>query len=520
MNREDDRHIDEIIGNVLKDDVPADVNWRLRSQLEAFRSRLGEMEEPRPLAGRPAANVVDRARADSRRASPSHQAILPSGTSVCAPISRVAAAVFVLILAGVALWFHVSGTQYAFADCVKPILEAKSATFKATFERNGKQLATANGMWLAPSRERMELQQPGQHLEITIGDTGKGVGLRINSAKKTVIVNKVVGLSREELALMNPFDEIRSLILDAEKPDVKRESLGEKEVDGRRVVGWRVSGPGLHAPGFTVTIWGDPQAGLPIRIESYSVLEGVKSTMSDFAFNVDLDESLFSIVPPTGYTVQTVEVDASPPTEEDLITLLREYSKWMNNAFPKALEMNRLLHTLGARIRIDTMSPVNDRPSDELLQKITDGTEEEIEKIIQAEFWKNENRAQAERLRRMGNARPDRVQEKVDVANDARRKATEAFDAKWTRVCAIITRGLGFVAELPREADAHYAGKGISLGAPRTPIFWYRPKDAKKYRVISADLSVREANTPPEASKAQLVPAAPSGHSPLPASPT
>jgi len=71
-------------------------------------------------------------------------------------------------------------------------------------------------------------------------------------------------------------------------------------------------------------------------------------------------------------------------------------------------------------------------------------------------------------------------------------------------------RGLGFVVELPREADAHYAGKGVSLGAPGTPIFWYRPKDAKKYRVIYADLSVREADTPPSVPDAQPV-AAPSG---------
>jgi hypothetical protein len=43
----------------------------------------------------------------------------------------------------------------------------------------------------------------------------------------------------------------------------------------------------------------------------------------------------------------------------------------------------------------------------------------------------------------------------------------------------------------------HYAGRGVSLGAADTPIFWYRPKDAKTYRVIYADLSVREADTPP-----------------------
>jgi len=68
--------------------------------------------------------------------------------------------------------------------------------------------------------------------------------------------------------------------------------------------------------------------------------------------------------------------------------------------------------------------------------------------------------------------------------------------------------GVAFANSLPAEADAHYAGKGVVRGKADTPIFWYRPKDAKKYRVIYADLSVREADTPPNVSKAQPVPAA------------
>ena len=68
-------------------------------------------------------------------------------------------------------------------------------------------------------------------------------------------------------------------------------------------------------------------------------------------------------------------------------------------------------------------------------------------------------------------------------------------------------RGFGFAVELPPEADAHYAGKGVSRGAADVPIFWYRPKDGKKYRVIYADLSVREAVRPPSVPNARPVPA-------------
>jgi hypothetical protein len=66
--------------------------------------------------------------------------------------------------------------------------------------------------------------------------------------------------------------------------------------------------------------------------------------------------------------------------------------------------------------------------------------------------------------------------------------------------------GLSFTGSLPPEADMHYAGKGVSLGAADTPIFWYRSKNTKTYRVIYADLSVRDADTPPNVPKAQPVP--------------
>jgi hypothetical protein len=79
-----------------------------------------------------------------------------------------------------------------------------------------------------------------------------------------------------------------------------------------------------------------------------------------------------------------------------------------------------------------------------------------------------------------------------------------------TRALTRFQPGMNFTASLPPEADAHYAGRGVSLGAADKPIFWYRPKDAKTYRVIYADLSVRDADMPPSVSGAQPAPAQPS----------
>ncbi len=71
-------------------------------------------------------------------------------------------------------------------------------------------------------------------------------------------------------------------------------------------------------------------------------------------------------------------------------------------------------------------------------------------------------------------------------------RITAKLTAENTEMQFKLQPGAAFAACLPVEADAHYAGKGVSLGAADAPIFWYRPKDAKKYRVIYADLSVKE----------------------------
>ena len=62
-----------------------------------------------------------------------------------------------------------------------------------------------------------------------------------------------------------------------------------------------------------------------------------------------------------------------------------------------------------------------------------------------------------------------------------------------------VAAGLEFAASLPESANAHYAGQGVKLDAPNRPIFWYQPEDSKAYRVIYADLSVRDAVHAPAA---------------------
>jgi hypothetical protein len=53
-------------------------------------------------------------------------------------------------------------------------------------------------------------------------------------------------------------------------------------------------------------------------------------------------------------------------------------------------------------------------------------------------------------------------------------------------------QGVVFYMSLKPENDPHYLGGGVKLGTPDRPILWYKPTGAEKYRVIYADLSVKE----------------------------
>ena len=55
------------------------------------------------------------------------------------------------------------------------------------------------------------------------------------------------------------------------------------------------------------------------------------------------------------------------------------------------------------------------------------------------------------------------------------------------------------------DTDAHYAGKGVTKDQKDRPILWYKPQGKSVYRVIYADLSVREADKAPEVKDAVKV---------------
>ena len=353
----------------------------------------------------------------------------------------LAAALLVAAIVGVFFWFHIANTQFAFADFIAPILDSKTVTFRMTGEEHGKEI-TAKVMAIAsPQRIRVEQDITNKHKMVTIFDA-MGKSLALLPSQKIAVVTTHTNAPKEKRPKAI-FFELRSQLADArDRPDWIREPLGKKEIDGRRLVGYRLTGHGLICD-----LWGDPKTVMPVRIETNVPSNPNMKPMiySDFVFNADLDESLFSMEPPAGYKVQKQTLDVSPAQEEDLIETLRRYAQLRDGALPDQLDLAAFTKLFQEDWAKSHPPMKGDYPNEEEMQDMLNG---------QMKF----------------------------------------------------TRGISFAFEqLPREADAHYAGKGVKLGAADTPVFWYRPKDSEKYRIIYADLSVREADTAPSVPNAQPV---------------
>jgi outer membrane lipoprotein-sorting protein len=339
------------------------------------------------------------------------------------PVSRYVAAASVLAALA---WFLAPGSSAAaaYSKLVKAVVSAKSARFQAEITVEGQVKQDAQVAFLAPARYRMTF---GNMVSISDFENAKMLTL-MPAQKRAVIFNlKNVANDPSTRDVFGHFERLRQLLRDAR--DSAYEQLGEETIDGRKAIGFR-----LDTPISTLTMWGDPKTGDPIRIES--VYSGVPRTVvvfSRFEMNPKLDAEQFAATVPAGYQAQSFDIDASKPQESDFVESLRICAELSGGEFPPSLDTQGL-------IKLMTGAILKDKPN-------------------------GENSPETEKLMK------------------------QALQ---------IGRGFQFALSLPAGAEARYAGKDVRKGAPNRPIFWYRPAGAVNWRVVDAALTVSDADAAPE----------------------
>jgi outer membrane lipoprotein-sorting protein len=331
-----------------------------------------------------------------------------------------------------------AGGALAFADVVDVLNKVRSATWKTTTEVKGPQNETVKwtgiGMFLAPSHERMEtIVQTEQTISIRDGQKDKLIILV--PASKTAMIIDVKNLPPDrESPFGKTFEGFRALISKAQDDKASNvERLGVETIDGRPAQGFR-----LKSGAVEVKIWADAKSSLPIRIEqSMTTDREHRTVMTDFQINVDLDESLFRLEVPSGYTVQqTGQLDVSRNPIHFLADTLKMVAELNDGVFPPTLRGEEGI----------------------------DGILKRSAKTLAEKYADKDGKTSLEQINKL------------------------VFDLSMK-----VGATFGFVTALsPDENDWHYAGKGVKLDTPNRPIFWYRRnKESATYDVLYADLSVK-----------------------------
>jgi outer membrane lipoprotein-sorting protein len=350
------------------------------------------------------------------------------------------AASALIVLVGLTSWLVPgSGAALAFGDVAEALTNVQTARWKSTsvVKRPEGQTTKADeiGMFMAPSHERTERTQGGvMSISIIDGQTDKVITLA--PAGKIAMVLKLENFP-PEAPLGTRFLDLRESALRAKSGEAgKVESLGVKVIDGRRAEGFR-----LQIGATEVEIWADPKTSLPIRVEQVtSGATEVRIVMTDFEVDVDLDESLFSLDPPEGYTVQQMQLELPKKPLVLLARTLGMVAEVNGGVFPPTLRGEQGIDGVGPRV---------------------------------AEAWK----------RKYGN----------DALDSSKATANIHELQKATSELAMNLGGaFGILNALSPKHDWHYAGKDVKLNTPNQAIFWWKPQEDGDYEVIYADLSVKD----------------------------
>jgi hypothetical protein len=314
------------------------------------------------------------------------------------------------------------------------------------------------------------------------------------------------------------FIEVRKQIQQAQQDEnASVDYLGEQEIGGQTAVGYHI-----EEAFFETTIWASANSLLPIRIETSMpgiMDQRITAVFTDFAFNVELDDSLFSLKVPEGYTVETMQWDVSTPQEEDLIEMLRLWAEHTEGGFPSALNMSAIYEFSESWIKEDSVEfDKNHERSQQLFNKIDKLSKrldeirllqehlwQEYEKSSGIEekrrilkLWGEENKKISKQEAELNQQLEQAMQQMVELTKKRSRQMEDLekgfsehlHDAK-SRMMPIV-RGIMFVQELPDESNWRYTGKEATFGDTGATIFWYRPQGSKTYRVIYGDLSVKD----------------------------
>ncbi len=241
------------------------------------------------------------------------------------------AATLTLSTGGMMVWALLlllsAGSGISYANVAEHIKSAQTIQYRMTTVINGKEAPFGSST--------ISIKEPGHArvdtaFGVMITDAVAGKILSWSPNPKTAHLVTVIGGLPEGGGSFDTAEGFKKLA------DAKGTPIADLKIGDVNAKGFEMQQDVQH-----ISMWVDPKSGLPLRIESSASADGqeVKMVLTDLVFDRPLDDAIFSLTPPKGYTVETATVEAPAKVDpcEAVAGLLRVYAKRANGHFPKSL---------------------------------------------------------------------------------------------------------------------------------------------------------------------------------------
>jgi len=246
------------------------------------------------------------------------------------PITKFAAAAVIITAALIGIHQFggsIDGASVAWADVVKPILNARTASLDILIGSQENQAVIHDEVM--GSRIRRTFSNV-EHSDIII-DLEQQKLLTIDHINKKAVYIELSGLD----SIQNYIELLRNTIIRLQnKPDFQVEELGLEEIKGRDYIVFVA-----ESDEQTITVWADPETALPIRIEQKT--PNMQIVCDNLQFDVMFDESRFSMEVPDDYVIQNAGgLDFKKSSEADFVESLRIWAEILEDGqFPESINL-------------------------------------------------------------------------------------------------------------------------------------------------------------------------------------
>ena len=247
----------------------------------------------------------------------------------------VAAAIVIAVLIGLQFFGAPLGSSVTWADVVQPIFNANTAVLDIIVGAEQDGTPVIHDMVMGSRIRRTMSNVEGV---VTVVDLEAGRILSLTEETREAAFIDLQGLP----STPNYMEQLRNVItMLQDSPAFDVQQLGEHLIDGRAVIGFRATHPKVE-----ITIWADPDTALPVRIEQ--TVGQLVVVCKNLRFDVPMDESLFSMEVPQGYTVEEQQIDLLGATEADFIEGLRVRAEMIGaGQFPDDVSVEAYLRQAG-----------------------------------------------------------------------------------------------------------------------------------------------------------------------------